>query len=130
MKRYDKLILLVLLVVFGVGIFMTARSAFDTYVTFAQAQASEKNVQVRGKAIDGTVQLVDEKTFSFEMEDLEGQVVRVYNTGTIPVNLMDAEYIVVKGKADGTDAFNAKAIIVKCPSKYEAEQQNKQSQQQ
>lgn len=129
MKKYDKLILLVLLVVFGVGIFMTARSAFDTYVNFAQAQASAKNVQVRGKAIEGTVQIIDEKNFSFEMEDLAGKVVRVYHSGTIPVNLMEAEYIVVKGKADGTDAFNAKAIMVKCPSKYEAEVQNKQSQQ-
>ncbi|MDW7651349.1 MAG: cytochrome c maturation protein CcmE [Bacillota bacterium] len=123
MKKYDKIILIVLLAVFGVGIFMTARSAFDQYVTFAYAQEVDRNVQVRGTAIDGTIQIIDEDNFSFEMVDLEGTVLRVKHSGMIPVNLMEAEYIVVKGKAAG-DMFDARTILVKCPSKYEAEQSN------
>jgi cytochrome c-type biogenesis protein CcmE len=119
-KKYDKLILVVLLLVFGTGIFMTARSAFDQYVTFAYAQEVDRSVQVRGKAIEGTLEISDEDNFTFDMQDLEGTVVRVYrNDSFVPVSLFEAEYIVVKGKADG-DIFNANTILVKCPSKYEA----------
>lgn len=121
MKRYDKIILLVLLVVFGGGIFMTARNAFDSYVTFAQAAESNRSVQVKGVAIDGTVRELDENTFTFEMEDMSGQVLRVRRTGIIPVNLFEADNVVVKGRyKDGE--FVAQQILVKCPSKYEAQE--------
>lgn len=120
MKKYDKLILVVLLLVFGTGIFMTARSAFDQYVTFAYAQEVDRSVQVRGKAVEGTLEIIDDDNFAFEMQDLEGAVVRVYrNDSFVPVSLFEAEYIVVKGKAVG-DGFYANNILVKCPSKYEA----------
>lgn len=121
MKRYDKLILLVLLVVFGAGIFFTARSAFDSYVTFAVAAESNRNVQVKGVAIDGTLQEMDEKTFTFEMVDMEGETHRVAHTGTIPVNLFEADNVVVKGRFDG-EQFVANTILVKCPSKYQAQE--------
>lgn len=120
MKRYDKLILVLLLFVFGTGIFVTARSAFDRYVSFAYAQESGRNVQMRGKAIEGTLELIDKETFAFDMLDLEDTVVRVYrNDSFIPVNLFDADAIVVKGAAKG-DVFYANKILVKCPSRYVA----------
>lgn len=100
---------------------MTARNAFDSYVTFAQAAESNRSVQVKGVAIDGTVRELDENTFTFEMEDMSGQVLRVRRTGIIPVNLFEADNVVVKGRyKDGE--FVAQQILVKCPSKYEAQE--------
>jgi cytochrome c-type biogenesis protein CcmE len=38
----------------------------------------------------------------------------------VPVNLFEAEYIVVKGRFEGEE-FISKNVLVKCPSKYEAQ---------
>jgi cytochrome c-type biogenesis protein CcmE len=119
-KRYDKLILIALIVVFGVGIFFTARSAFDSYVTFAEAAESDRNVQVKGTPIDGTLQEMDDDVYSFELQDMAGETYRVSASGMIPVNLFDADYVVVKGRFTG-DEFAGNQILVKCPSKYEAQ---------
>ncbi|NLZ39248.1 MAG: cytochrome c maturation protein CcmE [Firmicutes bacterium] len=121
MKRYDKTVLLLLLVVFGVGIFLTARNAMSTYVTFAEAQATDRAVQVKGLAVEGTVEELGSEKYAFKMEDNNGDIVRVVASGEIPDNLLEAESIVVKGKYQNNE-FIAQNILVKCPSKYEAEE--------
>ena len=121
MKKYDKMILIILLVVFGAGIFMTARSAMSTYVTFADAKETDRSVQVKGLAVNGTIQDISDDKYSFQMEDTTGGVVRVIATGTMPVNLFEAESVVVTGKYNG-EVFEANKILVKCPSKYEAQE--------
>lgn len=121
MKKYDKLILVALLVVFGAGIYFTAQSAFTSYVTFAQAKESYRSAQVKGTPMGGTLRELDDDRFSFEMKDMEGSVYRVVAKGMIPVNLFEADYVVVKGRFEGEE-FVSKNVLVKCPSKYEAEQ--------
>lgn len=121
MKRYDKIVLLILLVVFGVGIFMTARNALSTYVTFAEAKATERAVQVKGLAVAGTLEELTDGEYVFQMEDQNGEVARVVASGQAPDNLFAAESVVAKGKYSGAD-FLADNILVKCPSKYEAEE--------
>lgn len=120
MKKYDKVILLALLVVFGAGIFFTAQSAFTAYVTFADAKATSRSVQVKGTPVADTLRVLEEDQFSFEMADMDGTVYRVVSKGMVPVNLFEAEYIVVKGRFEGEE-FISKNVLVKCPSKYEAQ---------
>jgi cytochrome c-type biogenesis protein CcmE len=120
-KKYDKFILVVLLLVFGFGIFFTARSAFSSYVTFAEAAESNRNVQVKGVALEGTLQELDADSYSFELEDMSGVTHRVMATGMIPVNIFEVEYIVVQGRFTD-ETFTAKQVIVKCPSKYQVEE--------
>lgn len=121
MKRYDKVILFVLLLVFGFGIFFTARGGFETYVPFAVAAETGRNVQVKGVAVPQTLQGIGGETFSFEMKDMEGGVYRVTHTGNIPVNLFETNNVVVKGRFEG-EQFVANAILVRCPSRYVAEE--------
>ena len=121
MKKYDKVVLVLLLLVFGVGIFMTARNALSTYVTFSEAKATTRAVQVKGSAVAGTLEELDDDRYVFLMEDSNGEVVRVVAGGQAPDNLFEAESVVAKGKYDGED-FLAQNILVKCPSKYEAEE--------
>ncbi|NLZ94053.1 MAG: cytochrome c maturation protein CcmE [Firmicutes bacterium] len=121
MKRYDKIILLLLLVVFAVGIFLTARNALSTYVTFADAQATSRAVQVKGVAIEGTVEELGPEKYAFDMKDNNDEIVRVVANGEVPANLFEAESVVVKGKYQDSE-FIAQNILVKCPSKYEAEE--------
>lgn len=121
MKRYDKVLLLALLFAFAAGIFITARSAMSTYVSFAQAREAGHAVQVKGRALAGTLQEAETGKYAFQMQDDSGEIVRVVAYGELPANLFEAESVVVKGKySDG--AFEAQAILVKCPSKYEAEE--------
>ena len=121
MKKYDKIILVVLLLVFATGIGFTARQAFESYVTFAEARESARAVQVKGIPIDGTVVEYDSETFSFEMEDLAGETQRVTHTGDIPISLFEADNVVANGSFDGDD-FIATQLLVKCPSKYAPEE--------
>jgi len=120
-KRYDKIVLFALLLVFAFGLFITARSAMSTYVTFADAKESGRTVQVKGQALAGTLQELGEEKYSFHMQDDAGEVVRVVAYGKQPDNLLAADSVVVKGKYNGSE-FEAQTILVKCPSKYEAEE--------
>jgi len=120
-KRYDKIILFALLVAFAFGIFITARSAMSTYVTFAQAKESGRSVQVKGLALEGTLEELEAEKYAFHMQDDAGEIVRVVAQGNQPVNLFEADSVVVKGKYNGSE-FEAQTILVKCPSKYEAEE--------
>jgi cytochrome c-type biogenesis protein CcmE len=118
-KRYDRAVLVLLLLVFAAGIVFSARNAMTPYVTFAEARKTDRTVQVKGLALsDSLTALAD--GYSFQMEDDNGEVVRVLVAGSVPDNLFAGESIVVTGKFSGPD-FAAAQVLVKCPSKYEAE---------
>lgn len=119
MKKYDRAVLVLLLLVFAAGIVFSARNAMTPYVTFAEARKTDRTVQVKGLALsDSLTALAD--GYSFQMEDDNGEVVRVLVAGSVPDNLFAGESIVVTGKFSGSD-FAAAQVLVKCPSKYEAE---------
>jgi len=116
-KRYDKLILLLLVVVFGGGIIFTARGAFSTYSTFAEAKERNRSVQVKGVAVDGSWREIDAGAFSFKLKDLAGVIYTVTHSGEVPANLFTAEYVVVGGRFDA-GVFAARNILVKCPTRF------------
>ncbi|NLN07784.1 MAG: cytochrome c maturation protein CcmE [Firmicutes bacterium] len=120
MKRYDKIVLVLLFVVFTAGVIITARGAMSTYVTFAEARRSGRPAQVKGLAVAGTAEEIDSNAFSFHMQDENGEIVPVVARVKMPANLFAAESVVVTGRFEG-DVFAASKILVKCPSKYEAE---------
>ncbi|NLM46671.1 MAG: cytochrome c maturation protein CcmE [Firmicutes bacterium] len=120
MKRYDKIVLVLLFAAFATGIIFTARGAMSPYVTFAEARKSGRPVQVKGCAVAGTAEEIDNNSFSFHMQDENGETVPVFARVKMPANLFEAESVVVTGRFEG-DVFTANKILVKCPSKYEAE---------
>ncbi len=122
MKRYDKIILLLLLLVFGVGGYHTISGALTPYVSFAYAEAANRSVQIKGLPVDGSLTPGDDGAFTFRMNDMEGGSAVVYHKGEIPPNLMDADNVVVVGRFDGNGNFVAGRILVKCPTRYQAEQ--------
>lgn len=122
MKRYDKIILLLLLLVFGAGSYYTFSGALNPYVSFVYAEAAARSVQIKGVPVDGTLFPDGSGGFTFWMNDLEGGTAIVYYAGEIPPNLMDVDNVVVVGRFDGSGNFNAQRILVKCPTRYRAEQ--------
>lgn len=122
MKRYDKIILLLLLLVFGAGSYYTFSGALNPYVSFGYADAVARFVQIKGAPVDGTLVPDESGGFTFRMNDLEGGTAIVYHAGEMPPNLMDADNIVVAGRFDRSGNFNAQRILVQCPTRYQAEQ--------
>ncbi len=92
------------------------------YVGIADARASQRNVQVKGLPDAAVVPHMENDTFVFSIADEEtGETMLVRYKGVKPDNFDEAYHIVAIGKYAG-DAFAADKLLIKCPSKYEAEQ--------
>ena len=61
-----------------------------------------------------------EQFLSFKLRDEHGEVMPVEYRGVIPGNFDQAVSVVAIGKYEG-DHFEAQQLLVKCPSKYQAE---------
>lgn len=120
--KYDQFVLILLIVVFGAGIIFTARGALSPYVTFAEAKESDRTVQIKGTAVDGSLREIDASSFSFKLKDMSGDLFTVIHNGSVPLNLFTADFAVVSGRFRGGE-FIAGNILVKCPTKYRAENQ-------
>ena len=92
------------------------------YVGIAEARTSQRNVQVRGLPDDTVVPHMENEMFVFSIADEEtGEKMLVRYKGIKPDTFDEAYHIVAIGKYTG-DAFVADKLLIKCPSKYEAEQ--------
>ena len=78
-------------------------------------------VQVNGVLADKQYVLKPTEQFlSFRLRDEHGEVMPVVLRGVIPGNFDQATSIVALGHYQG-DHFEAEQLLVKCPSKYQAE---------
>jgi cytochrome c-type biogenesis protein CcmE len=76
---------------------------------------------VNGKLADKDYVLKPQEQFlSFKLRDEHGEVMPVEYRGVIPGNFDQAVSVVAIGKYQG-DHFEAQQLLVKCPSKYQAE---------
>ncbi len=91
------------------------------YISFAEARRSSGLVQVNGVLADKAYVMRQEEQFlSFRLKDEHGETLSVEYHGVIPGNFDQATSIVAIGRyRDGT--FGAEQLLVKCPSKYQAE---------
>ena len=118
MKKYDRAVLVLLLLVFAAGIVFSARNAMTPYVTFAEARKTDRTVQVKGLALsDSLTALAD--GYSFQMEDDNGEVVRVLVAECSRQFVCRRKYCCYREIL--RSGFAAAQVLVKCPSKYEAE---------
>ena len=91
------------------------------YIGFAEARQASGLVQVNGKLADKDYVLKPAEQFlRFNLRDEKGEVMPVEYRGVIPGNFDQAVSVVAIGKYDG-DHFEAQQLLVKCPSKYQAE---------
>ena len=94
-----------------------------------QYESNFQKVMTKDKTVKATGSWVKEKkyeinkvnrTFSFYLQDENGNEMKVIYNGTIPNNFESARSVVVTGKYEN-GYFHAKDILTKCPSKYEGE---------
>lgn len=95
--------------------------AVTPYVDIAEARASSRNVQVKGLPDHTVAPHMESEMFVFSIADeATGETMLVRYKGVKPDNFDEAYHIVAIGKYAG-DAFTADKLLIKCPSKYEAE---------
>jgi cytochrome c-type biogenesis protein CcmE len=99
------------------------------YTNIAYAQSSGKRVQVKGAFVkdQGSNYNSQANTFTFTMRDDNNVVIKVIHNGAKPNNFELAESIVVKGRVEN-GVMMADHILTKCPSKYENNGSQLQSQ--
>lgn len=117
-----KIVLAVVLLAVAAGFGVTSfRKTMTPYISFAEARNASGMVQVNGVlANKNYVIKQDEQYLKFDLKDSNGEVMNVEYRGVIPGNFDQAISIVAIGRyKSGT--FAADQLLVKCPSKYQAE---------
>ncbi len=117
-----KVVLAAVLLLAGVAIGVSSfRKSVTPYITFAEARRTTGLVQVNGNIADKNYVIRPQEQFlSFNLRDQKGEVMPVVYRGTIPGNFDQATMVVAIGRFQG-DHFQAEQLLVKCPSKYQAE---------
>ena len=111
-------VLLAIAATFGVSSF---RKSMTPYLSFADARRTSGLVQVNGVLADKNYVLQRDAQFlEFNLKDERGEVMKVTYHGVIPGNFDQATSVVAIGTYAG-DRFQAEQLLVKCPSKYQAE---------
>lgn len=103
----------------GVG-FYALKSAMTPYVPFKEAMAAKgRDVQIIGSLVKGTTKF-DRETgaHSFTLLDKDGTEMAVGTRENLPANFERSTSVVAIGTYAG-GRFEAKSVLVKCPSKYE-----------
>jgi len=105
----------------------TFSKSMTPYVSFSEAKTSKRTVQVMGALEKGTSRYdIPTKTLHFNLVDPQSKdVIPVTYTDVKPANFEDAVSIVAIGKY-GDGGFHAEKLLVKCPSKYQGEEVEKQ----
>lgn len=107
---------------FGVSSF---RKTMTPYISFAEARRSSGQVQVNGVLASKDYVLERDRQFlQFDLKDERGEVLTVQYHGVIPGNFDQATSVVAIGRYEGSH-FEADQLLVKCPSKYQAEGEQK-----
>ncbi len=119
----------------------TFSKSMNPYVSFSEAKAAHRTVQVMGALEKGSTRYdTATKTLLFTMsEEKTGEKIPVAYNDVKPANFEDAVSIVAIGRYEtggtalasstgGSNAgvFKAEKLLVKCPSKYQGQEIEKQ----
>lgn len=119
--KFKYIIGVVVIIAFIVFAAINLSKSLTPYVSLDDAKKSQKVVQVKGHRVVGSEYFdIDSKIFKFRMTDDKGEEFEVIYHGIKPANLEQAEEIVVIGRYS-RGRFEAEQLLVKCPSKYQAE---------
>jgi cytochrome c-type biogenesis protein CcmE len=114
---------ILVIVVFIIWTSISFQKTLTPYVSIAQAKKVENVVQVKGKRLDSGTFNIEQNQFIFNLVDDAGEKIEVVYNGAKPGNFDQATDVVCVGQyLNGR--FQAKELLVKCPSKY-IEQENK-----
>ena len=106
----------------GYLVFVAVSGSTAYYVTIQEIQAqgpSQRNVRVAGSIVgESIVWEPRDLLLQFDIVDESGRMSVVYN-GARPDMFRDQAELVVEGKLSPEGIFEARTLVLKCPSKYE-----------
>ena len=122
-------IIAIVMIAVLIGVIYSTVSDSSTYAPFSTA------IKHDGKTYHVVGQLNREKDFIYNPEenvnvfgfyliDNEGREMKVLYNGTKPQDFEKSEQVVIIGKVSG-DTFIAKDVLMKCPSKYNGNEQQR-----
>ncbi|NNF01194.1 MAG: cytochrome c maturation protein CcmE [Bacteroidia bacterium] len=112
----------IVLIAVAIAVIISTVSSSSNYADFSEAfENPRKTYHVVGQLNLEKEMSYDPKTdankFSFYLIDINGEERKVVYNDTKPQDFERSEQIVLIGKANGEE-FQAKEILMKCPSKY------------
>ncbi len=112
----------IIVIFLGLMVYLFSQSNIQYESNFATVMTKDKTVKATGSWVKERSYEINKenRTFSFYLQDENGNVMKVVYNGTIPNNFESAKSVVVTGKYEN-GYFHAKDILTKCPSKYEGE---------
>jgi cytochrome c-type biogenesis protein CcmE len=104
----------------------SAKVFYQTPTDFLKSNFNNgERVRLTGKVEKGSISIAENKLdLNFNLID-ENEKVKVHYKGTIPEAFAEDLEVVADGR-HSNGIFEAKEIIVKCPSKYESKLDNKE----
>jgi len=131
MKKIHVVAIIIIAIAFGV--IVTSLSNNSTYASFTEATSHPGSVyHVVGKLDKNKPFLYDPhlnaNLFTFYMIDKDGAERKVMLEKPKPDDFEKSDQIVVIGKSPNNGEFEAKDVLMKCPSKYKATSASLQSQ--
>jgi cytochrome c-type biogenesis protein CcmE len=124
MKRSH--IIAIVIIAVAIGALVGSLSDSSTYADLDQALADPgKEYHVVG-VLDRSAEIVYEPSLNaslttFTMKDLTGKTCRVHLAKAKPQDFERSERLVLIGEANANGEFEARDMLMKCPSKYNEE---------
>ncbi len=107
----------------GYLVFSAARGSAAYYMTIEEVKkqgASDRTVRVTGNVVgESIVWEARDLRLQFEIADDVGRLSAVYH-GSRPDMFRDGAQVVLEGQYSPEGIFEARTMLLKCPSKYEA----------
>ena len=129
MKIQNKHIIIVILLAVSAGLAYDSISNYmNPYIPVTDIEANQaryvgKSLQIIGAVEPGSLNRTDDGSISFTLIDNGGSIKVTYR-GVPPQNLeQEGNEIVVLGTLDSDGKIESTQLLVKCPSKYEGEDQ-------
>jgi cytochrome c-type biogenesis protein CcmE len=116
----------IVLIAVAIAVVLTSYSDSSSYENFSYAQRHpDKVMHIIGELNQDKElhynPIEDPNYFSFYLVDKAGNESKVIFRGTKPQDFERSEQVVLVGNM-GKEAFEAKKILMKCPSKYQEDQ--------
>jgi cytochrome c-type biogenesis protein CcmE len=106
-----------------VGAFLNNANPYVESVAQAR-ESKESQMHLAGDIVKGSVQQdLRSGQVSFRLRDSHGEEIEVLNLGDPPANMGDATKVVAVGSVKN-GVFESKRLLIKCPSKYEAQERS------
>ena len=115
-----------IIIAVAIGFIITLASDYSQYESFSGAKGeTKKDFQVVGYLVKNKEMYYDPQKdpnyFTFWMKDKDSTQCKIILYSAKPQDFERSEQIVVTGRMKGND-FEAKSILMKCPSKYKQDQ--------